>query len=357
MKKLLLAVLVSGLSFGSAQAAPSIYGELDVSVDRIDNEKPISDTWKVDSNNSLIGVKGDEKLTDALSVFYLAEWTVNGDEGSTDLTSRNRYVGLKHDKLGSLKIGKFDTYVKKLGGVDLFDNYVANTLDINGTLTGENRLDNTVSYETPAFKVLGGDVQWNALISPGEDTASGTLVANGQASGKSLADAWSTSVTFKNDAGLSAGLGYDQAVPSRWLAAGSAYAETNTLRASGSFNIKEIGLSLRALVQRAEVEESKTASANNAKVAQIDDETAFIVGAAYQIPNFEKVSIKAQYNKATTSFKDSTKDYDIDQIALGVDYAFNSRTRAYSFLAQNTKDNGTTDTKTRYGGVGLEYKF
>ena len=357
MKKVLLATLVAGLSAGSVYAAPTIYGELDISVDRIDNPKPTKDTWKVDSNNSLIGVKGDEKLTDNLSVIYLAEWQVNTDGDGTDLAQRNRYVGLKHDKLGSLKVGKYDSYVKKLGAVDLFDNYVSNTVDIAGTLTGENRLDNTISYESPALKVLGGDVQFNTLGAAGEDTAPNTAVANGQSSGKGLADAWSSSLTYKNDSGISGGIGYDKSVPSRWLAAGSAYAESNILRASGTVNIKSIGLSLRALVQRADVAESQTASANVAKVAQIDDERALLLGAAYTIPGYDKLTVKAQYNKSTTSFKDATKDYDIDQFAVGVDYAFNSRTRAYSFLAQNTKDDGTTDSKTRYAGVGLEYKF
>ena len=366
MKKVLLATLVAGLSAGSVYAAPTVYGELDVSVDRIDADKSLSpavkDNWKINSNNSLLGVKGDEKLTDSLSVIYLAEWGVSGDGDSADWTQRNRYVGLKHDKLGSLKVGKFDSYVKKLGGVDLFDNYVANTVDIAGTLTGENRLDNTVSYETPALKVLGGDIQWNALVASGEDNSDdATVTAAGSTSGKSLADAWSTSVTYKHPVGLSGGIGYDSGVGSKWLGvSGSPIVTTNIVRASGSFDIKELGLSLRALVQRAEVDNANTNSAGATAVAtlnNVDDETAFVLGGAFKVPGFEQLSLKAQYNHATTSYKKTTKDVEIEQVAVGVDYAFNSKTRAYGYLAQNTKDTGITDTKTRYAGVGLEYKF
>ncbi len=376
MKKLLLAVLIGGFGLNAASAAPALYGKLDLSVDRFDYDSSATtnkDNWKVDSNISFFGVKGDEKLTDDLSVLYLIEWQINADGDGTDLGQRNRYLGLKSDKLGTLKIGKVDSYVKRLaGGVDLFDNYVANAVDITGTLTGENRLNNTVSYETPSFNVLGGNLQWNALISSGEDNSDDATVTNpGETSGKSLADAWSTSLTYKNDSGVSAGLGYDSGVGSRWLGlSGSPIATANIVRGTGAVNLKEVGLTLTALVQRATVDNANTTSvtitsgttvvANPSSVAalnNVDDEFGYTVGASYKIPNYDKVSVKAQYNHATTSFKQITKDNDIDQIAAGVDYAFNSKTRGYGFLAQNTKDNGTIDNKTRYAGVGLEYKF
>ncbi|RYY79396.1 MAG: porin [Moraxellaceae bacterium] len=375
MNKLLLAVLVSGVGINAAQAAPALYGKLDVSVDRFDYDHSASnkDNWKVDSNSSLVGIKGDEKLTDDLSVFYLIEWQISTDGDGTDLGQRNRYLGLKSDKLGALKIGKFDSYVKRLaGGIDLFDNYATNTVDIAGTLTGENRLNNTVSYETPNFKVLGGDLQWNALLSSGEDNNDDATVSSaGDSSGKSLADAWSTSLNYKNNSGVSAGLGYDSGVGSKWLGVvGSPIATANIVRGTGAVNFKEAGLTFTALLQRATVDNANTSSAAAASGAtpvtiaasiaalnNVDDETGYTVGARYQLAHYDKISVKAQYNHATTSFKQLTKDYDVDQIALGADYALNSHTRAYTYLAQNEKDNGKTSAKTKIGGVGLEYKF
>lgn len=374
MKKLLLAVLVAGFGVSSVNAAPALYGKLDVSVDHIDYDKTSAnkDNWKVDSNISFFGIKGDEKLTDDLSAFYLIEWQVNTDGDGTDLGQRNRYLGLKSEKFGAAKIGKYDSYVKRLG-VDLFDNYVVNTVDIAGTLTGENRLNNTVSYETPVLKTANGDFQFNALVAAGEDNNDGAFVTNaGDASGENLADAWSTSVTYKNTPkGISAGLGYDSGVGSRWLGvAGTPIVTTDLVRASGTVNLKEVGITLIGLVQRATVDNARTTSvrstsgvsqaAINASVAalnNVDDEFGYALGASYKIPGYDKISVKAQYNHATTSFKGATKDYDIDQIAAGVDYAFNSKTRAYGFLAQNNKDNGTVDNDTRYAGVGLEYRF
>lgn len=364
MKKLLLATLISGLSVNAAIAAPSVYGKLDVSLDSI-NASNQSNVYKVDSNNSLFGIKGDEKLNDVLSVFYLAEWGISTDGDGTDLSQRNRYLGLKHEKFGSVKLGKFDSYVKRLGGQDLFDNYVANTIDIQGTLTGENRLNNTISYETPTIKLAPGDIQWNVLLAQGEDAnkevlgekVSGTT-GGAQAAGNHIADAVSTSLTYKSNIGVTAGLGYDHAVPSQWLAVSNGLVSSNIVRAVGTYDIKSIGLSLRALVQQAEVDKPSTsATANIAKFGLVDDETAFVLGAAYKIPNYDKFTVKGQYNQATTSFSKTFADYEVKQLAAGVDYAFNSKTRAYGYLAQNKKEQGSTEIKTNYGGVGLEYKF
>lgn len=364
MKKQLLVLVWAGLGINGAFAAPSLYGKLDASIDRIDYDKSSSnvDNWKIDSNNSLFGIKGDEKLTDDLSAFYLIEWQINVDGDGSDFGQRNRYIGIKSEKFGAAKIGKYDSYVKRLG-VDLFDNYVANSVDINGTLTGENRLNNTVSYETPVLKTANGDFQLNALLAAGEDSSDDALVSSaGDSSGKNLADAWSTSVTYKNANGISAGIGYDSGVASRWLGvAGVPIVTTDLVRASGSLNIKEVGLTLIGLVQSATVDNANTANIAGAAVRtlldNVDNELGYVFGASYNIPNYDKFSVKAQYNHATTSYKNTVKDYDVDQIAVGVDYALNSKTRAYGFLAQNNKDNATADNKTRYGGVGLEFKF
>ena len=384
MKKLLLATLIGGLTLNTAfagPALPTVYGKLDVSLDGINADQKYN-TYKVDSNNSLFGLKGDEKLTDALSIFYLIEWTINTDGDGTDLGQRNRYVGLKHETLGSVKLGKFDSYIKRLGGQDLFDNYAANTVDIAGTLTGENRINNTVSYETPTFKTQAGDLQWNLLLAQGErQTKAGAdlQVISGsggvQAAGNHVADGVSTSITYKNKVGITAGLGYDHAIPSTWLGIGNpvnpgtsnnALVSTDIVRAVATYDIKSVGLSLRALVQRAEVDKASSAIgtlntpalANTiAKFNRVDDETGFVLGAAYKIPSYEKFTVKAQYNQATTSFKSVDSDFDVEQIALGLDYAFNTKTRAYGYIAQNTKEQGSLKIDTNTGGLGLEYKF
>ena len=106
MKKLLLAATVATLVMNAAQAATTLYGKLNVTLDNVDNNgfKDESVT-KVNSNASRLGVKGEEKLTEKLSAVYLAEWEVSTDgEKDKDWGMRNRFVGLKSDGIATLKL-------------------------------------------------------------------------------------------------------------------------------------------------------------------------------------------------------------------------------------------------------------
>ena len=98
MKKLLLAAAVATLSVNAVQAAPTLYGKLNVSINQVDNKNfdGKSDVTEVNSNSSRIGVKA-KKLTDKLSAVYLAEWAIStdGSGSDTDLSARNRFIGLK----------------------------------------------------------------------------------------------------------------------------------------------------------------------------------------------------------------------------------------------------------------------
>ena len=71
MKKLLLAATVATLAMNAAQAAPTLYGKLNVTLDQIDkNGFKDESVTKLNSNASRIGVKGEEKLTEKLSAVY-----------------------------------------------------------------------------------------------------------------------------------------------------------------------------------------------------------------------------------------------------------------------------------------------
>ncbi|KYQ85366.1 hypothetical protein AWW72_00160 [Acinetobacter sp. NRRL B-65365] len=89
--------------------------------------------WKVNSNSSFVGIKGEEKLTEHLSAVYLAEWAFYADGDKIDWSQRNRFIGLKDDHLGTVKVGKNNTPIKDLSSpVDSFNNYISNKADITG---------------------------------------------------------------------------------------------------------------------------------------------------------------------------------------------------------------------------------
>ncbi len=372
MKTKLAAAIALSLLAAPTFAAPTLYGEIDASIDYLpeDNASPVSDrdVVEVSSNSSFIGLKGEEKLNDRLNAVYAIEWGLSADGDSTDWTTRNRFVGLKDAQLGTLKVGAHDTPLKQLSSpVDTFNNYVANKADVNGIFTGEARISNAVIYESPAIKLPTGAIKVNALLASGED--SGIVKGNGSSktAGRGLGDAWSASVVYDSPV-VVAGIAYDKAIPSNFAgrgfvnastpevtagAAGSAFAAANTLRAIGRVNI-DGGLALKALYQTSEVED---AAGNELPAADIDDSQGWLLGAEYNLPTAKAWTVKAQYSQNTTSFKSAKSDFDAQQIFVGADYAFNKQVKAYGYAGYLTLEQGSNETKQPVVGTGLEYKF
>ncbi len=395
MKKLLLATLVTAASIGAAQAdGPTVYGKINASIDNTKSDLNTKNSTSVDSNASRFGIKGSEKLTDALSVVYGIEWGVeassnkannNTDNGTgatttgatgttTDLNSRNRFIGLQYEGLATLKVGRLDSNLKTLqgvnpnGGVDIFDDYVNGSLDMTQTLTGENRINNVIALESAKFDLGFGAVSGNFQIIPSEKT-----VSKGAAGATGLT-ATSTSVLFQNkDVGLYTGLAYDSNVSSISNASGSfagAYSTyiANTFRWVGSVDLGKLGvdgITLNALAQQ-----SKATGPNKLPGVTAPKETSYLVSGVYKFPAsvLDGLALKAQWQTATTKdIAPGAKDIKIDQFGIDVDYAFSAKTKVYTFLAQRQVKNPNNpavaangyDTKYKYTayGVGIEQKF
>ena len=379
MKIKIVTATVLGLLATTTFAAPTIYGEIDASVDYLPEKNANTenrDVWEVSSNSSFIGVKGDEKLTDRLSAVYAIEWGFSADGDSTDWSQRNRFVGLKDAQLGTVKIGVHDTPLKQLSSVvDTFNNYVANKADIGGIFGGETRVSNVVVYESPAVKVpvLDGAIKVSGLLATGEatgiDTSKSGVV---KTAGRGLGDAWSASASFESPL-LVAGVAYDKAIPSSFLGRGflnasdkaiptsgttttapTVTAAANTLRVIGRINPVN-GLALKALFQSSEVE---NVAGNTAGADKIDDAKGWLVGAEYTIPQAKNWTVKGQYSQNTTSFKPAgVEDFEAKQIIGGVDYAFNKQVKTYGYAGYLTLEQASKKDKQPVAGLGLEFKF
>ena len=383
MKTKLATAIAFSLLAGTTFAAPTFYGEIDLSLDHVqaDNKNGVEDRHITDlnSNNSFLGLKGDEKLTDRLSALYQAEFTFYVDNGgSTDtFVPRNLLIGLKDEKLGTLKAGKIDTPVKQLSSVvDTFNNYVANNADVAGIMAGENRIDNVLVYETPAFNVGEGKLEAKLQLATGEgnDTINSTK-GGYTVAGRGLGDSWSSSVVY-SDKTFVAGLGYDKAIPSRFLGRGflnadntapllgqdvtasrNVIAEANTIRAIGRINLDN-GLSLRALYQNSDIENaSASPTANQAAAATIDDAQAWLIGAEYNLPNAKNWTVKGQYSYSDVTFNNASADFEVNQILAGVDYAFSKQVKVYGTAGYLTVEQGSDEDKQILVGTGFEYKF
>ena len=142
MKKSILAIAVAAtMAAPAAIAAPTVYGNVHLSLNAADNDVDGADNnLKVSSNTSAIGVKGSEDLGDGLKAIYKVEFQIlagpgpdttpdtGGLYGSSistgigigDLTGRDQFVGLKGG-WGAVKFGTMSSNYKQMGGkVDPF---------------------------------------------------------------------------------------------------------------------------------------------------------------------------------------------------------------------------------------------
>lgn len=344
-----------------AQAAPKVYGKMNLTVESVDDDTKADNRWEVRSNKSRIGVKGEDELTASLSAVYLIEWEVDGaGNENVDLAARNRYLGLKSMDIGTLKLGKYDSYLKQTEGkVDQFNDLEYTSGDMNGVLTGQNRVNNIIGYESPKFADI---LSINVGVMPGEQTrpAGTPEPAGGQDNG--LADHITSSVVL--DLGdFYLALGYDKDMSSKYAAIGTfqtapaaaASAKSDTLRLVGVYSPKDTGLTVGALYQ--------TSERSDAAGGATPKEDSWLVSAAYAFT--EEWKAKLQYAASTTELNTTLKDVDLTQMSVGVDYNFTKKTLAYAFYTvwnASNDNNPVTAVKSRdYDvatmGFGLNHSF
>lgn len=361
MKKVLLAAAVASIGFSAAHAAPTLYGRLNLSLNQVDNY-----TWKgesqtqLNSNASRIGVKGEEKLTDNMGVVYQAEWGISGDGSGSDedMGLRNRFLGLKFNKIGTLKAGNYDSYFKTTAGdyQDIFNDDT--NLDITKTMYGEDRIKNAVGFETDKNLIVPG-LRFNIMAEMGENSSS----AYNTKKRNSFGDGISTSLNYENsDIGLALGLAGNFGVAGKYNHSGiSDKIESDAYRLTGSYDFSKAGvdgLVLGALYQYAEPSDSPSATelttaGKDPKAASLD-EKSWVLQATYAIPS-TPWAIKGQYQQAKTSWDGDSRKF--DQYGIGVDYRFNKQTRMYGVLAQQKRNWQSDDDKRLIVGAGMSYSF
>ncbi len=350
MKRNLLALAV-GVAFVLpmvAQAAPTVYGRMNLSVDYMDMDTGVAGTdgkvWELNSNSSRVGVKGNEKLTDELTAVYKAEWEVQGDmAGGNDLGARERYIGLKHYQLGTIRLGHIDSPFKNSeDSVDVF-NDMAN-LDIGNFIYGQNRLANSINYVSPKFLDVFGA---NLTLQPGEKGGNsvGTCAAVTPAFANTIgcnedhiADAISLALSYEDDS-LYLSAAMDKEV-----------AEVDAMRFVARYKMSDITLSV--MFQTAE-------PATSPGVGFADKEQAIVVSGSYDM---DKVTLRGEVLSVEQDYVGGGMDDEIMLIGVGVDYNFTQNTKAFANLATGTEDNnvtgtGGTSTDATFLGFGMETRF
>ena len=341
MKKIALASAIALASITAAHAAPTVYGKVLLTGEYTDvDDKTAANkdtsTTKLVSNYSRIGFKGEDDLTDTTKLVYQLEYGIDVDadtNGKNQFYSRNTFIGLAHNTMGTLLAGRHDTPFKLAkGGVDVFNDY--DNVGLGKLMVGETRANNVIAYKSPTL--VGVPVTFMAAAVLSEEDKDADVANTDIDEG---ANGYSASLAYDQN-GVYLAAGYDNNIQisktdSAWRLAGSVD--------MGKMNMVP-GLTLGALYQETDVADKS------------DDEKSWLVSGKYKI-GATPWAVKAQYIN-TSNFKGDV-DVDAKEIALGAEYAFNKATKGHMYAAQIKTDkpaNGNDLDKTIVG-AGLEYKF
>ena len=292
-KPLILAVAAITLAAG-AQAETKFYGKMNVSTSYDD----FTESFELSSNASRLGVKGSEDLGSS-KVIYQAEFQHDVTDGSA-LSNRDTYIGLAYGEMGTIKMGKMDTPLKKSQGkFDLFNDVI----DLKNVLAGENRMDDSINYTTAKM----GSVQASLTAALGEG----------------VSDGYSASVVFE-EGDIYAAVAFDTNLPGK---------ETETIRATAIYTMGDMRFG--ALINTVDA----------ADIAAVgDDELGFAVNASMKMG---KNTAKVQFESGDQNTSGATN------IKAGVDHKLAKATKAFAYISQF--DNDASDV---FGfSVGLEHKF
>ena len=306
-KNALLAALIT-FSAASNAAAVQVYGKANVSLNHTDASN--SDTLKLNSNASRIGVKGSYEVSEGLKAIYKFEYETfidDGDDGSGDeFKQRNIYAGFQGG-FGTIIAGKHDTPTKLAQGkIDLFNDLP--NADIKNVIQGENRVSNIVMYSTPKTNGLKATV---AFV-PGDDTGGGE-------------DGISSAVSYKSG-DLSVTLAYDDGT-----AIDSSVETLTRLAAEYKVGNAKFG----ALFQQADEDTG-------------NEEDGYILSSSYKLAN--GVILKGQYGESDNEKTEKT------QIAVGADYKLNKKSKLFAYYSDIEAETSTSSSVSTYA-VGYEIKF
>lgn len=331
MKKtaLFTALIAAAGVASTAQAAPTVYGKVDGSLQVDLNHKNNKGEEKVkldlQSNNAKFGLKGDEALNNGMKAIYKLEvkgYLVNSTydkTGAEDETLKyfeagDRYIGLTGD-MGEVKVGVFNSPIKEAKkDADLSHNIIG----IDGA--NEVKGTRTVQYTTPD---LGGVKAAFAII-PHADTTKGE---NGDFD-------FSASVAFEQD-GIYVAAGFDNGLRGKYVQAANAK-KTTGIRLATQINVIE-NVQLGGVIDSMKVKDGK--------------EVMAILASA----SFDMDGIKPRAQVVYSDTKDTSKT---TGLLLGADYALGENVTAYTdFGYTNTKPEKGDSTNSSKIDLGLEVAF
>ena len=345
----------------SVNTSPGVtfYGQIDLSYDFIDTGNAANGTagtskGNVSSNISRIGFKGAENLNDSLSLIWQVEQQINIDKtdeagGTGTFATRNSFIGLKSDSMGSVLLGRHDTpYKLATRKLDVFSDSVADNRALLGGVTSnitvdsastafDGRAANTIHYATPTMNGFSGRVAYANM------TETNTTAAQAKSNLVSLAATYDTAPFY-------GALGYEEH-------------NLDTVRTGGKESAWKLGMgyTLDALTLGLAYEKTNDnlcAAVVAGGCAAIGNDR-FGHDAYYLSGNYKMGAnaVKLAYGRAGQIA--SVQNTGANQFSLGYDHGLSKRTKLYTIYSRidnkSASDYGfsqTTSAASTVNGIG-----
>lgn len=353
-KTLIAAALLSGFAAtAQAQSSVTLYGIVDAGFmnAKTDGQSSISGINSGIAGGSRFGFRGSEDLGNGLKANFQLENGFNVDDGqqgqSGRLFGRQAWVGLSSASLGELRLGRQDSFSFGWwsGAINPFGNAYsqaqsATVFGFGGANGTGDRLDNTVTYQTPRFGGFQAGIGYSMNASGQE-----AINAAGQRT-----DARVLTAGARYLAGpLAVVLTYDQK-----------YApDSNPAATSNDIKNIQVGATYDFGVVKAHAGYGRLKDAGYRSTS--DTENAYLLGLT--VP-FGASSVFATYQRVDNrNFNAGRRDEATDGYAVGYNYKLSKRTMAYALFTQYNdvtqyigRAAGTTGDK-REIAFGVSHRF
>jgi predicted porin len=340
---------IIALAIAAAFSAPAfadtanvtVYGDVKMAVEsiKVGDTVNTSNTGyganKISSNVTKLGFKGAEDLGDGLSAIWQIEQQIDIDNsatGNSTFATRNSFLGLKDNAMGTVLLGKYDTpYKLATRSLDPFDSTIADNRSLTGGVGAKSavvgfdgRQPSLLAYMSPS---MGGLTISAAQVFGAEDATAATNSVRGSAS--SIAAVYSADALFASAAyevhnfgtGGSGTLG----------ATGSAVAGTKESAVKLG-----LGFTMAALALGAEVERTS------------DDIALF---AKFNLSSSNAVKV-AYSHVGETNNNGTSKNDAANQVSVGFDHNLSKRTSVFALYTTIRNDDGASYGLTSAGSTG-----
>jgi predicted porin len=347
-KKLIVVALAAAFTLPVAAHAENgnftFYGVADLSYDIVNTGDgttlangiiPVTGVSKrvVSSNVSKFGFKGTEDLGDGLSANWQVEQQINIDDAvKNTFASRNTFVNLKSEKLGTVLFGINDTPYKFASRkLDMFGDNVGDNRALMGNKSKngfELRPTNILMYTSPTF------AGFNAAVATVNLKEANTIN------------------TDKRDSITSLAVMYDVAPFYGSIAHESHKLESNVTTTQGQDeSASRLGLAFRPEDKPFELTAMYEKITDNLGLleANVNGHSAAYLGAKYNIGNN---AIKLGYVKAGQLANTTITDSGATQISIGYDQGLSKRTKLYALYTKITNGKGINYGFSQSSGAG-----